>query len=74
MMATVIERAGDQLGDFLPRFCGALLLLIVGLILAAVLGRLVRSALIRSASTGSWSVGEYPRRSRGPGWADRRPA
>ncbi len=48
MMATaVLERAGDQLGDFLPRFGGALLLLIAGLILAAVLGRLVRSALTR---------------------------
>ena len=45
--ATVLERAGDQLGEFLPRFGGALLLLIAGLILAAVLGRVVRSALIR---------------------------
>ena len=48
MTATVIERAGDQLGGFLPRFGGALLLLIGGLILAAVLARLVRSALIRA--------------------------
>jgi small-conductance mechanosensitive channel len=47
MTATVLERAGDQLGEFLPRFGGALLLLIVGLILAAFLGRMVRSALIR---------------------------
>jgi small-conductance mechanosensitive channel len=47
MTATVLQRAGDQLGTFLPRFGGALLLLIAGLILAAVLGRLVRSALIR---------------------------
>ena len=46
-MATVLQRAGDQLGDFLPRFGGALLLLLAGLILAAVLGRLVRSALTR---------------------------
>jgi Conserved TM helix/Mechanosensitive ion channel len=45
MTATVLERAGDQLGAFLPRFGGALLLLIAGLIVAAILGRLVRSAL-----------------------------
>jgi small-conductance mechanosensitive channel len=45
MTATVLERASDQLGAFLPRFGGALLLLVGGLILAAVLGRLVRSAL-----------------------------
>ena len=45
--ATVLERAGDQLGEFLPRFGGALLLLIAGLIIAAILGRLVRSALVR---------------------------
>ena len=48
MTASVLERAGDQLGDFLPRFGGALLLLVVGLILAAILGRLVRAALTRA--------------------------
>jgi small-conductance mechanosensitive channel len=47
MTASVLERAGDQLGAFLPRFGGALLLLIAGLIVAAILGRLVRSALQR---------------------------
>jgi small-conductance mechanosensitive channel len=45
MAATVLERAGDQLGAYLPRFGGALLLLVAGLILAAVLGRIVRSGL-----------------------------
>jgi small-conductance mechanosensitive channel len=45
MAASVLERAGEQLGAFLPRFGGALLLLVVGLIVAAVLGRIVRSAL-----------------------------
>ena len=47
MTATVLERAGDRLGEFLPRFGGALLLLIAGLILAGVVGRLVRSVLVR---------------------------
>jgi hypothetical protein len=46
--ATVIERAGDQLGDFLPRLGGALLLLILGLLAAVVFGRIVRGALVRA--------------------------
>ena len=46
--ATVIERAGDQLGDFLPRFAGALVLLVVGLLAAIVLGRLTRRLLVRA--------------------------
>ncbi len=45
--ATVLDRAGDQLGEFLPRLGGALVLLIVGLLLAIVLGRLVRGLLVR---------------------------
>jgi small-conductance mechanosensitive channel len=48
VIASVIGRAGDQLGDFLPRVGGALLLLIVGLLAAIVLGRLVRRALVRA--------------------------
>lgn len=48
MIATVIGRAGDQLGDFLPRIAGALILLIVGLLAAIVLGRLTRRALGRA--------------------------
>ena len=47
MIASVISRAGDQLGDFLPRIAGALILLIVGLLVAIVLGRLTRRALVR---------------------------
>jgi small-conductance mechanosensitive channel len=43
----VVDRAGDQLGQFLPRLAGALLLLIVGLLAAIVVGRLVRGALVR---------------------------
>jgi len=48
MIATVIDRAGDQLGDFLPRIAGALVLLIIGLLAAIVLGRLTRRALARA--------------------------
>jgi hypothetical protein len=61
MTATVLERAGDQLGAFLPRFGGALLLLIVGLILAGILGRFVRSALQKIGLDGlveRWGVSE----------------
>ena len=47
-MATVIERAGDQLGDFLPRLAGALILLVVGLLAAILLGRLTRRLLVRA--------------------------
>jgi small-conductance mechanosensitive channel len=48
MMATVIDRAGDQLGDFLPRLGGALVLLVGGLLAAIVLGRLARRLLVRA--------------------------
>jgi small-conductance mechanosensitive channel len=43
--APILERAGDQLGDYLPRLGGALAVLIAGLVLAAVTGRLVRRGL-----------------------------
>ena len=47
MTATILERSGDQLGDFLPGLAGALVLALVGLFVAALLGRLTRAALIR---------------------------
>jgi len=47
VIASVIDRAGDQLGDFLPRIAGALVLLVIGLLAAIVLGRLTRRALVR---------------------------
>jgi small-conductance mechanosensitive channel len=47
VIASVVDRAGDQLGEFLPRLGGALVLLIVGLLLAILAGRLVRGALVR---------------------------
>jgi len=48
MIASVVGRAGDQLGEFLPRIGGALLLLIVGLLAAILLGRLTRRVLVRA--------------------------
>ena len=45
LVATVLDRAGEALGGFLPRVGGALLLLIVGVLLARLVGRLVRKAL-----------------------------
>lgn len=45
--SSVLDQAGRQLGGFLPRVAGALLLLAVGLVVAAILGRVVRSALTR---------------------------
>jgi hypothetical protein len=48
MIATVVDRAGDQLGDFLPRLAGALFVLVLGLLAAIVLGRLTKRLLIRA--------------------------
>jgi len=41
----ILDRAGEQLGGFLPRLGGALVLLVVGILLARLIGRLVRKAL-----------------------------
>jgi Conserved TM helix/Mechanosensitive ion channel len=45
VLATVIDRAGDTLGDFLPQLAGAFILLIVGLLLAKLAGWAVRRGL-----------------------------
>ena len=44
-LATVLDEAGNQLGGFIPRIGGALLLLVVGIILAWVVARLLRRGL-----------------------------
>ena len=46
MIATVIDRAGDQLGQFMPRLGGALALFILGLLAAGIFGRITRKALV----------------------------
>src|SRR3954462_6704679 len=43
--ATVLDEAGNQLGGFIPRLGGALLLLLVGIVLARLFARLLRRAL-----------------------------
>jgi len=56
--ATVLDRAGDQLGQFLPRFGGAIVLIVGGFVVAALLGRLCRTALVKvGLDAGSRRVG-----------------
>jgi small-conductance mechanosensitive channel len=43
--ATILDQAGDQLGGFLPRLGGALLLLVIGIVVARVVARLLRRGL-----------------------------
>ena len=43
----ILEQAGEQLGQGLPRVGAALVLLIVGVLLARLIGRLVREALTK---------------------------
>jgi small-conductance mechanosensitive channel len=43
--ASVLERAGEQLGSYLPRLAGALAVLVAGIIVAAFVARLVRRTL-----------------------------
>jgi small-conductance mechanosensitive channel len=43
--ASILERAGETLGDFLPQLAGALALLLIGLLVAALIGRIVRRGL-----------------------------
>jgi small-conductance mechanosensitive channel len=45
--ASVLERAGEQLGDYLPRLAGAVAVVVVGVIVASVIARLVRRGLRR---------------------------
>lgn len=44
--ANVLDRAGESLGDFLPQLAGAIVLLVVGLLVARLAGRLVRRGLL----------------------------
>jgi small-conductance mechanosensitive channel len=43
--AAILDRAGDELGSFLPRLVGALVLLIVGLLVAKLIAGILRRAL-----------------------------
>jgi small-conductance mechanosensitive channel len=48
MIASVLNQAGDQVGAFLPRLVGALVLLVVGLLAAGIFGRVTRKLLLRA--------------------------
>ena len=48
LLADILGRAGDTLGDFLPQLGGALALLVIGLLVARLIGALVRRALTRA--------------------------
>jgi small-conductance mechanosensitive channel len=48
LQADILGRAGDTLGDFLPQLGGALALLVIGLLVARLIGALVRRALTRA--------------------------
>jgi small-conductance mechanosensitive channel len=50
--ADVLERAGEQLGGFLPRAGGAVLLLVVGVVVARVAGALAARALRLAGADG----------------------
>ena len=66
MIATVVDRAGDQLGGFLPRFVGALALLVIGLLLVALLARIVRRGLAAAGlddAAERWGVADVLERS-----------
>jgi small-conductance mechanosensitive channel len=45
LAVAILDQAGDQLGGFLPRIGGALALLIVGLLVARLLGKLLAKTL-----------------------------
>jgi small-conductance mechanosensitive channel len=49
---TLLDTAQRELGGFLPRLAGALVLLIVGLLVSALLGRLLRKALEKLGADG----------------------
>jgi small-conductance mechanosensitive channel len=44
-LATILDEAGNQLGGFIPRLAGALVLLVAGIIIARVVARILRRAL-----------------------------
>jgi small-conductance mechanosensitive channel len=44
-LAAVLDRAGEELGAFLPRLVGAVVLLLLGLLVAKLIGAILRRAL-----------------------------
>ena len=50
IVATILDRAGESLGGFLPRLGGALALLVLGVLLSRLVARLLRRALERAGA------------------------
>ena len=44
--ASLLNRAADSFGEFLPRLAGGLLLLVVGIVAARIVGRLLERGLL----------------------------
>lgn len=44
-VSSILDTAGEELGSFLPRFVGALILLVIGLLVAKLIGVILRRAL-----------------------------
>ena len=62
---TLLDNAQESLGGFLPRLGGALLLLLVGLLVAALVGRLAGGhsrprAPTTWATAGAWGTMDEP--------------
>jgi small-conductance mechanosensitive channel len=58
---SILDRAGEGLGGFLPRLGGALLLLIAGVVAARLVARFLKATLDRIGLDGAaerWNVGE----------------
>jgi small-conductance mechanosensitive channel len=61
LAVAILDEAGETLGGFLPRFGGALVLLVVGVALARLTGRLVRRALAAAGADSlaeSWGIAD----------------
>ncbi|HYZ28653.1 MAG TPA: mechanosensitive ion channel domain-containing protein [Thermoleophilaceae bacterium] len=66
-IANVLDRAGDTLGDFLPQLAGAVVLLVLGLLLAFLLGRVTTRLLVAAGVdelAAHWGVDETLARAR----------
>ena len=66
IFATILDQAGDSLGGFLPRLAGALVLLVLGFALVALVRRLLRRGLQAAGldDVGErWGVGHVLERS-----------
>jgi small-conductance mechanosensitive channel len=52
LAASILERAGEALGDYLPRLGGALAVLVIGIVFVRLLTRAVRGLLTRAGLDG----------------------